>query len=172
MLETVNHRLNKNSLIPGLGKVTVNELDPALAFCDILIYGYAGIDVTTNRVKSLNENLDLDNGQGLYRQITNLKTKYPKLKVLLGVGGGADPNNEIYMQLLENQPAYAIFINSLYTLVKTYRFDGIDLAWQFKANKPKRVRTGLGKFAPFCLLSFCHFHNFQFCLLPIWTIAI
>lgn len=89
-------------------------MDPALAFCDILIYGYAGIDVTTNRVKSLNDNLDLDNGQGLYRQVTTLKNKYPKLKVLLGVGGGADPNNDIYMQLLENQPAYAIFINSLY----------------------------------------------------------
>lgn len=65
--------------------------------------------------------------------------------MLLGVGGGADPNNEIYMQLLENQPAFAIFINSLYTLVKTYRFDGVDLAWQFKQNKPKRVRSGLGK---------------------------
>lgn len=144
---------NENVIfISGLGKVTVNELDPALAFCDILIYGYAGIDVTTNRVKSLNENLDLDNGQGLYRQVTNLKNKYPKLKVLLGVGGGADPNNEIYMQLLENQPAFAIFINSLYTLVKTYRFDGIDLAWQFKTNKPKRVRSGLGTFLAFHLL--------------------
>lgn len=127
-------------------------MDPALGFCDILIYGYAGIDVTTNRVKSLDEKLDLDSGSGLYRQVTNLKNKYPKLKVLLGVGGGADPNNDIYMQLLENQQAFPIFINSLYTLVKTYRFDGVDLAWQFKPNKPKRVRSGLGKLAPFRII--------------------
>lgn len=37
------------------------------------------------------------------------------------------------------------FLFYSYTLVKTYRFDGVDLAWQFKTNKPKRVRSGLGK---------------------------
>lgn len=130
----------------GLGKVTINELDPALSFCDILIYGYAGIDATTNKVKSLNAKLDLDEGQALYRQVTNIKNKYPKLKVLLGVGGNADPNHEIYMQLLENPSAFSIFINSAYTLIKTYRFDGLDLAWQFKTNKPKRIRSGIGTF--------------------------
>lgn len=128
----------------GLGKVTVNELDPALSFCDILIYGYAGIDPNTNKVKSLNEKLDLDEGQALYRQVTNLKNKYPKLKVLLGVGGNADPNSDIYLQLLENPSAFSIFINSAYTIIKTYRFDGLDLAWQFKTNKPKRIRSGIG----------------------------
>lgn len=130
----------------GLGKVTIPELEPAVSFCDVLIYGWAGIDVNTNKVKSLNEKLDLDEGQGLYRQVTNLKNKYPKLKVLLGVGGNADPNHDIYLQLLENPSANAIFINSAYTLIKTYRFDGLDLAWQFKTNKPKRIRSGIGSF--------------------------
>lgn len=128
----------------GLGKVTVAELDPAIAFCDVLVYGWAGIDVTTNKVKSLNEAVDLDHGQGLYRQVTNLKTKYPKLKVLLGIGGDADPNRDIYLQLLENPSAFAIFINSAYTLIKTYHFDGLNLAWQFKQNKPKRIRSTIG----------------------------
>jgi len=130
----------------GLGKVTIPELEPAVSFCDILIYGWAGIDLNTNKVKSLNEKLDLDEGQGLYRQVTNLKNKYPKLKVLLGVGGNADPNRDIYLQLLENPSAFAIFINSAYTLIKTYRFDGLDLAWQFKTNKPARIRSGIGGF--------------------------
>lgn len=130
----------------GLGKVTIPELEPAVSFCDVLIYGWAGIDPNTNKLRSLNEKLDLDEGQGLYRQVTNLKNKYPKLKVLLGVGGNADPNNDIYLQLLENPQAFAIFINSAYTLIKTYRFDGLDLAWQFKTNKPKRIRSGIGSF--------------------------
>lgn len=111
----------------------------------MLIYGWAGIDGNTNKIQSLNPSLDLDEGQSLYRQVTNLKNKYPKLKVLLGVGGNADPNRDIYMQLLENPQAYSIFINSAYTLVKTYRFDGLDLAWQFKPNKPQRIRSKLGK---------------------------
>lgn len=131
-------------IISGLGKVTIPELEPAVSFCDILIYGWAGIDLNTNKVKSLNDKLDLDEGQGLYRQVTNLKNKYPKLKVLLGVGGNADPNHDIYLQLLENPSAFAIFINSAYTLIKTYRFDGLDLAWQFKTNKPARIRSGIG----------------------------
>lgn len=130
----------------GLGKVTVNELEPAVSFCDYLIYGYAGIDKNTNKLISLNEKLDLDHGQGLFRQITNLKNKYPKLKVLLGVGGNADPERDIYLQLLENRQAFPLFINSAYTLIKTYNFDGIDLAWQFKPNKPKRIRSGIGSF--------------------------
>lgn len=129
----------------GLGKVTIAELEPAISFCDILIYGWAGIDPATNKLKSLNEKLDYDEGQGLYRQVTNLKNKYPKLKVLLGVGGNADPNRDIYLQILENPQTNAIFINSAYTLLKTYRFDGLDLAWQFKTNKPKRIRSGIGK---------------------------
>lgn len=130
----------------GLGKVTINELEPAISFCDVLIYGYAGIDPNTNKVIPLNERLDLKTGQNLYGQITALKTKYPKLKVLLGIGGNADPNYDIYLQLLENPAANAIFINSAYVLIKDYGFDGFDLAWQFKPNKPKRIRSGIGSF--------------------------
>lgn len=128
----------------GLGKVTVDELESGVPFCDILVYGWAGIDVTTNKVKSLNEAVDTDHGQGLYRKVTSLKAKHPKLKVLLGIGGDADANRDIYLQLLENPQAFAIFINSAYTLIKQYHFDGLDLAWQFKQNKPKRIRSGIG----------------------------
>lgn len=106
------------------------DLDVALPYCDVLIYGWVGIDPATNKVKSLNPKLDLDGeGQGLFRQITSLKSKYPKLKVLVGVGGDADPERDIYLQILENKPAFAIFINSLYTLIKSYNFDGVDLGW-------------------------------------------
>lgn len=138
---------NSTSFIrEGLGKVTLTELEPAVSFCDFLVFGWAGIDPATNKLKSLNEKLDLDEGQGLYRQVTNLKNKYPKLKVLLGVGGNADPNRDIYLQILENPNTFSIFINSAYTYLKTYRFDGLDLAWQFKTNKPKRIRSGIGSF--------------------------
>lgn len=120
-------------------------MEPALSFCDILVYGYAGIDKNTNKLKALNEAQDLGD-HGLYRQITNLKQKYPKLKVILGVGGNADPEHDIYLNILDNNAAFPIFINSAYTLIKQYGFDGLDLAWQFKANKPKRIRNAAGSF--------------------------
>lgn len=126
----------------GVGRVSISELDPAISFCDVLVYGFAGIDKNTNKLVPLHESID----NTLYSQVTNLKTKYPRLKVLLGVGGNADPERDIYLQLLENRAAFPIFINSAYTLIKAHNFDGLDLAWQFKPNKPKRIRSAVGGF--------------------------
>lgn len=120
-------------------------MEQGLSLCTHLVYGYAGIDPLNFKCRSLNENLDLDQGKGHFRTITTLKRRYPNLKVLLSVGGDADTNRELYLQLLESNDAQTAFINSAYTLLKTYDFDGIDLAWQFPANKPKRIRSSIGK---------------------------
>lgn len=136
----------------GLGKVIIDDLEPAVQFCDYLIYGYAGIERDSHKAISLNQNLDLDLGKGLYRTVTRLKRKYPNLKVLLSVGGDKDietgddakelPNK--YLQLLESTTGRQRFISTAYALVKTYGFDGLDMAWQFNKNKPKKVHSGIG----------------------------
>ncbi|XP_055640117.1 chitinase-like protein Idgf4 [Toxorhynchites rutilus septentrionalis] len=135
-----------NFLIEGLGKVSLNDIETALPFCTHLVYGYAAVDPESNKAISRNPNLDLDTGKGHYRQITQLKRKYPSLKVLLGIGGyrfsAASPK---YLELLESGASRITFINSVYALVKTYDFDGIDLAWQFPQNKPKKIRSTAGK---------------------------
>ncbi|XP_023163971.2 imaginal disk growth factor 6 [Drosophila hydei] len=136
----------------GLGKLVIDDLEPALQFCDYLIYGYAGIERDSHKAVSLNQQLDLDLGKGLYRTVTRLKRKYPNLRVLLSVGGDKDietgedakdlPNK--YLELLENPTGRTRFVNTVYSLVKTYGFDGLDIAWQFPKNKPKKVHSGLG----------------------------
>lgn len=113
--------------------------------CTHLVYGYAGIDPLNNKLTSLNPTLDLDQGKGNYRIITTLKRDNPNLKVLLSVGGDSDPNRDLYLSLLENNDAQTAFINSAYTILKTYNCDGLDLAWQFPSNKPKRIRSAVGK---------------------------
>jgi len=138
----------------GLGKVIIDDLEPALQFCNYLVYGYAGIERDSHKAVSLNQNLDLDLGKGLYRTVTRLKRKYPNLKILLSVGGDKDietsedakdlPNK--YLELLENPTGRIRFINTAYALVKTYGFDGLDMAWQFPKNKPKKVHSGIGSF--------------------------
>lgn len=95
-----------------------------------------------------NEQLDLDVGTGLYRSVAGLKKKYPHLKVLLSVGGDkdqGDSDGNKYLTLLESSNARIPFINSAHSLIKTYGFDGLDLAWQFPKNKPKKVHGGVGK---------------------------
>ncbi|XP_055594591.1 chitinase-like protein Idgf4 [Uranotaenia lowii] len=135
-----------NFLIEGLAKVGLADIETALPFCTHLIYGYAAIDPDSNKAVSRNPNLDLDTGKGYYRQVTQLKRKYPALKVLLGIGGYrfAAPSPK-YLDLLESGAARITFINSVYSIVKTYEFDGIDLAWQWPQNKPVKKHSTAGK---------------------------
>ncbi|CAB3225965.1 unnamed protein product [Arctia plantaginis] len=121
------------------------DLDPALSFCTHLIYGYAGIQPDTYKMIPLNENLDIDRSHDNYRTITNFKSKYPGLKVLLSVGGDADTeDSNKYNLLLESPQARTAFVNSGVLLAERYNFDGIDLSWQFAKYKPKKIRSTWG----------------------------
>lgn len=82
---------------------------------------------------------------GLYRLTTQLKRKFPGLKVLLGVGGYFQSDHEKWLNLLESSTSRISFINSAYDLIKTYDFDGMDLAYDFPKIKPKKIRSGVGE---------------------------
>ncbi|XP_063837314.1 chitinase-like protein EN03 [Ostrinia nubilalis] len=121
------------------------DLDPALSFCTHLVYGYAGVQPDTYKMVPLNENLDVDRTHANYRAITNFKTKYPGLKVLLSVGGDVDLEDaQKYNLLLESPQARTAFVNSGVLLADQHGFDGIDLAWQFPKFKPKKIRSTWG----------------------------
>lgn len=132
------------TLKEGLAKMTPADIEPALMSCTHLIYGYAGINADNYKIAPLISNEEWDLNVGLYKQITFLKTKYPNLKVLLSVGGDADGGPEKYMQLLESSTARIAFTNSVNVVLKTYGFDGLDLAFQFPKMKPKKVRSAVG----------------------------
>ncbi|XP_050683253.1 chitinase-like protein EN03 isoform X1 [Leptidea sinapis] len=121
------------------------DLDPALSFCTHLVYGYAGIQPDTFKMVPLNENLDVDKTHANYRTITNFKSKYPGLKVLLSIGGDADVDETLkYNVLLESPQSRTAFVNSGVLLAEQHGFDGIDLAWQFARIKPKKIRSTWG----------------------------
>ncbi|KAH8263729.1 hypothetical protein KR044_013002 [Drosophila immigrans] len=126
------------------GMLSNQDLALATQFCTHLIFGDAGI--RNFEAHSLTENLDILQRQ--YTEVTSLKRKYPELKVLLSLGGDRDiddkhPNK--YIELLEaGSDHQKDFAKSALSLVKTYGFDGLDLAYQFPKNKPKEVHSGLG----------------------------
>lgn len=123
------------------------DLEPALPFCTHLVYGYASIQADTFKMIPLNENLDVDSSHYNYRSITNMKAKFPQLKVLLSLGGDADVEDSAkYNLLLESPQARTAFVNSGVLLADQHGFDGIDLAWQFPRVKPKKIRGGWGTF--------------------------
>lgn len=111
-----------------------------------MVYGYAGINADNYRIAPLISNEELDESRGLFKQITSLKSKFPNLKVLLGVGGDADGGPEKYLKLLESNAGRIAFANSVNDVLKKYSFDGLDLAFQFPKIKPKKVRSTVGGF--------------------------
>lgn len=93
---------------------------------------------------------------------TQLKRKFPGLKVLLGVGGDAQGEPDKWLNLLESSTSRISFINSAYDLVKTYDFDGIDLAYEFPKIKTKKIRSSVGEITlRSSFLSFSQVLSFQ-----------
>jgi GH18 family chitinase len=137
---------SRSSLKEGLGKVTPNDTIPGLSLCTHLVYGYAGILPDTFKVAPIISNEELDTVNGLFRQVTQLKKYYPSLKILLSVGGDADEGSDKYLALLESSTGRISFTNSINVILKTYGFDGLDLAFQFPKIKPKKIRSAVGSF--------------------------
>lgn len=127
-----------------MGKVTPADILPGISQCTHLVYGYAGINPENFKVAPLISNEELDLNNGLYKQVTSLKTHYPSLKILLSVGGDADEWSDKHLALLESSTGRISFTNSINVLLKTYGFDGLDLAYQFPKTKPKKIRSSIG----------------------------
>ncbi|KAM8712810.1 hypothetical protein ACLKA7_013182 [Drosophila subpalustris] len=131
----------------GPAQLSLAELEPALNFCNFLIYGYAGIDADNDKIKSLNPQLTYN--QKHYNHITALRQKFPHLRVLLSVGGDQDLNDEgvvdssKYLRLLEQPESRNIFKASVIDELSKYGFDGLDLAWQFPKLRPKAQQGAL-----------------------------
>ncbi|EDV90430.1 GH23626 [Drosophila grimshawi] len=130
----------------GLAKLDTANLELAMQFCTHLVYGYVGLKPDTHEVFSLNVDLDMFH----FKDITELRNKFPHLKVLLSIGGDHDvdeshPNK--YLDLLEaNRTAQQNFIDSSMVLLRRNGFDGLDLAFQFPKNKPRKVHGAIGSY--------------------------
>lgn len=66
---------------------------------------------------------------GNFRQFYDLKKKYPKLKVLISVGGWtlSDP----FSEMAANPSSRTNFVKSAIDFCKKYDLDGIDLDWEY-----------------------------------------
>lgn len=119
-------------------------MNVAIPYCSHVIYGYAGINAENFQLTSLNVQRDVQRRH--FAAITALKDRFPTTKFLLSVGGdrdNADP--EKYMRLLDADAQHqAAFIESARDVLRSYDFDGIDLAFQFPRNKPRKLHSDIG----------------------------
>ena len=79
---------------------------------------------------------DLPDGGGLdgFNRFVGLKNQNPSLKALLAVGGW-NAGSTLFSQMASTSGNRQTFINSAVNLIKTYKFDGLDMDWEYPAKR-------------------------------------
>ena len=119
---------------PKEGKFVSENVDGSL--CTHLIYSFAGLDTSKWAIKTLDAWLDLEDNYGLggFKKATDLKIKYPHLKVMIAIGGWNEGSTK-YSQMAGDEGKRAKFVNSTVEFLTKHNFDGLDLDWEYPAKR-------------------------------------
>lgn len=119
---------------PGRGSFAIENLDPTL--CTHIIYSFAGLNPKEDSIKSLDPWQDLteDYGKGGYQKMTNLRLRYPHLKVSLAIGGWNEGSAN-YSKMVADPARRSKFVSNAVDFIRKYHFDGLDLDWEFPAKR-------------------------------------
>lgn len=110
----------------------------SLEYCTHIVFGYVGLNPDTFELQTLHSRQAQQ-----FAQIKRLKNQYRHIKFLLSLGGGKDLKNpEKYMKLLNKKgQGHQKFISSARSFLIRYKFDGLDLAYQFPETKFNKQST-------------------------------
>lgn len=122
---------------PEGGKFPLDSLDPAL--CTHLVYSFAGLNETSSSIRSLDPWQDLEDnyGKGGYKKIVGFKSRYPHLKVTIAIGGWNEGSLK-YSLMAEDPEKRTKFIKSVLHFLNNFKFDGLDLDWEYPARRDGR----------------------------------
>jgi len=115
------------------GGLTPAQIDGSL--CNHLIYAFAGLG-QDGTATPLDKYADLCDNYGKcgYKNFNDLKTKNPKLKTSLAIGGWNE-GSAAYSQMAGDPAKRLAFINSAVALAKQHNFDGIDMDWEYPGSR-------------------------------------
>lgn len=119
---------------PSRGSFSIDDVDPTL--CTHLVYAFAGLDIMQNHIKSLDPWQDLpdDFGKDGFNRLTQLKRRNPHLKVTLAIGGWNEGSGN-YSKLASEPGRRQVFVKQSLEFIQKYNFDGLDLDWEYPANR-------------------------------------
>ena len=119
---------------PGLGKFVAANVDGDL--CTHLVYSFAGLDIETSAIKTLDAWLDLEDNYGLqgFKKATELRLTWPHLKVMIAIGGWNE-GSEKYSRMAADSDKRAAFVRSAVEFLRVHGFDGLDLDWEYPGKR-------------------------------------
>ncbi|XP_055957167.1 uncharacterized protein LOC126821399 isoform X2 [Patella vulgata] len=109
------------------------NIDPFL--CTHLIFSFSKIDYNGHLAPYEWNDIQYPH---LYRQFNGLKKKNPVLRTLLAVGGwthGSKP----FTDMVKTDEGRQSFIDHSVQYLRTHNFDGLDLDWEYPANRGSPV---------------------------------
>lgn len=116
----------------GDAKFLIEDIDPFL--CTHLMYGFAKL--SNNQIAAYDSYLDLKTnwGLGAYERFNNLKKKNPNLSTLIAIGGWNEGSTK-YSAMAADANARKTFVKSVVDFCLKYGFDGLDMDWEYPANR-------------------------------------
>lgn len=111
----------------GTAKFTSENIDPFL--CTHIIYAFAKLDEKSLTMQPADPNADIKLES--FKNVVEVKKKNPKLKVLLAIGGWTDSQGDKYSMLVRDSDKRKEFVKKAVEFLKQYKFDGLDLDWEF-----------------------------------------
>ncbi|MCL4137154.1 UNVERIFIED_CONTAM: hypothetical protein GTU68_058097, partial [Idotea baltica] len=115
---------------PNRGRFTLDDVDPML--CTHLVYSFLGMDDKSFTLIPLDPEYDINKGG--FEKAIGLRAQNPQLKVTVAVGGWTE-GSEKYSAMASTPASRKAFIDSVVAFLKKYDFDGLDLDWEYPANR-------------------------------------
>lgn len=116
----------------GAGKFDIDLIDPHL--CTHLIYTFVGLNGDDIKVLDPWQDLPDNGGKNGFGRFNALKSRNPGLKTLIAIGGWNE-GSEKYSVMARDPGSRARFVKNAVTFVKKYGFDGLDVDWEYPAQR-------------------------------------